>query len=284
VAFGPDQSLLRFEGEVDRYHPDLVVFHIFADNDFGDIIRNRLFDVDAAGSLVKTSHPRTVDHCLSLRYTPCPPTASLSDTLNDRASSLLTYFALRKMLMAVKLVKAPVRNPSPDLLIQNCLQLAQAEYAVYQRSAPRAFSHFPDHYDCDAALFPDRESSIVKVRLMDAVLTRAQHVAESKRVKFLVLIEPSSYDLTTNLRPNYQDFAKFSGYKPTNLSGAVETILRARRIAGLNLFETFSKNHPETLFFNGSDDNHWNDAGQLLAARETARCIAEHWRADHARR
>jgi hypothetical protein len=42
AGFGPDQSLLKLSKDVDIYRPDLIVLHVFADNDFGDIVRNRL--------------------------------------------------------------------------------------------------------------------------------------------------------------------------------------------------------------------------------------------------
>ena len=37
----------------------------------------------------------------------------------------------------------------------------------------------------------------------------------------------------------------------------------------INLYDTFSHNAPETLYF-GDRDNHWNDAGQRLAAETVA--------------
>jgi len=54
VGFGPDQSLIRLKKDAAIYNPDLIIFHIFADNDFGDIIRNRLFELDGTGNLVRT--------------------------------------------------------------------------------------------------------------------------------------------------------------------------------------------------------------------------------------
>jgi hypothetical protein len=277
VASGPDQSLLRLETEVDRYRPDLVIFHVFADNDFGDLIRNRLFDVDSSGALVVTRHPRTIDHCLRPpRYGPCPPTATLVDALDARASSFVTYRAVRRVARMLTGIASPAREASPEEAIRTCLRVADAEYAVYKAAAPRTFSHFADHYDCDLALFPQEESSRVKVKLMEAVLTRAYEFARLKHVKFLVVIQPSSHDLTTNMRVNHEAFAKFSArYRPTTLSAAVEAILRSRQIRGLNLYDSFAGHDPRTLFFD--EDNHWNNAGQRLAARETARYIVGRW-------
>lgn len=64
VGFGPDQSLIRFGKEVDIYNPDIVIFSITTHNDFGDIIRNRLFELDSDGNLIDTGYKTTVDQLL----------------------------------------------------------------------------------------------------------------------------------------------------------------------------------------------------------------------------
>src|SRR5262249_36170994 len=66
TGFGPDQSLLKMSQEIDVYHPSVVVLQIFADNDFGDIVRNRLFDLDRDGAtLVATKAKREIDPMLT---------------------------------------------------------------------------------------------------------------------------------------------------------------------------------------------------------------------------
>src|SRR5439155_6628510 len=127
-GFGPDQSLLRFEQEVDVYQPDIVVFHIFADNDFGDIIRNRLFDVDPSGALVKTMHVRTIDHCLDPYARSCRPRADEgANTLRDFASSLRMVQAIRAVSIRLGFLNLP-REPPPGAEIQYYLSVARAEY------------------------------------------------------------------------------------------------------------------------------------------------------------
>lgn len=49
IGSGPDQVLIRFSSEIELYEPDIVIFHVYADNDLGDIVRNRLFELDALG-------------------------------------------------------------------------------------------------------------------------------------------------------------------------------------------------------------------------------------------
>ena len=50
-GYGPDQILLRLKHELPVYQPDLVVLSLFADNDIGDLIRNKLFRLDGDGNL-----------------------------------------------------------------------------------------------------------------------------------------------------------------------------------------------------------------------------------------
>ena len=66
-GFGPDQSFLKFREEAEMLKPDLVIIHFFADNDYGDAIRNRLFDLNRDGKLVKTTHKKIPDIVISDR-------------------------------------------------------------------------------------------------------------------------------------------------------------------------------------------------------------------------
>lgn len=109
---------------------------------------------------------------------------------------------------------------------------------------------------------------------MTGVLKAARDLANSKRVAFLVVIQPSVIDLTTNYTISYQDFAEYPEYRGTNLTSAVEHICLQNHISHVNLFDTFLRHYPETLFFKGGD-NHWNDAGQDIAAQETPTYISE---------
>jgi hypothetical protein len=152
----------------------------------------------------------------------------------------------------------------------------EEEFAVYKAAEPRKFSHFADHYDMDVAIDPDRESSRVKIRLMDGVIRKANAIARSQGVEFLVLIQPSAKDMTiSNSSFGYDHLEKYPSYRRTNLTDAVESICVSGDVNFVNLYPLYEKNSPEELFFEGGDD-HWNDRAQLLAARYTAEYIAAH--------
>lgn len=259
VGFGPDQSLIRFSKEVDMYNPDLVIFHIFADNDFGDIIRNRLFALDSGGQLTETNFKIETEERLQ--------------------ESPVQKFSFRNIVSSLFLVRS-ARNVINQLLpnknkalnndwIQKHISINEAEYSVYQQEKPKKYSHFADHYDLDVAIFPDAESTTTKKKLMEAILKKAKKIADAKSVGFLVLIQPSVIDLTENFVASYKDLEKYPGYKKRNLTDAVNNICVINNIHKVNLFNVFLKNNPQELFLGGGN-NHWNNRGQDIAAKEVA--------------
>jgi hypothetical protein len=243
VGFGPDQSVLKMEDEIDRFRPDLVVLHIFADNDFGDLIRNRLFDLDEKGRLVLTSYERQPD----IRFSGETPFWS----------SLLLVRGLRKVLDSY----------------WNEWNLKK-HFEVYFAGGEQVASHFTDMYDTDLALYPESPSALAKRALMTGVLQRAREATESRKIDLLVVVQPSTFDLTTNMTPNHQDFSLVESYRPSNLTRFASESAERANLEVLNLFDSFRDNDPGQLFFTHGD-NHWNERGQALAAREVARFILE---------
>lgn len=258
IGYGPDQSLIRFEIEEDVYKPDLVIFHIFADNDFGDLIRNRLFDLDTDEEILKTHHERIVKGLIGEKIAP--------DAHQGFVDSLLIMRASRKIGRLLRGRKN---------LISQGMSSSRREFLVYKESRPMKYSPFNDRYDFDVALDPGAESSITKVKFMAAILRRANEFAHSKGVEFLVLIQPSQWDLTRNGDVDFEDLQNFSSkYNRRILTHTIDDICIAHSIHFIDLFDVFMENDPSDLYFRGSN-NHWNDLGQALAAKETALFILE---------
>lgn len=189
-----------------------------------------------------------------------------SNNVRSFISSLLTVRVIQKIgrLLA--------REGDPTHLVREYMSVTEHEYAIYQKGAPRSCSHFADHYDFDLALYPDSKSAKTKVTLLKGVMKRAKELADSKGVRLVVVIQPSSRDLTTNQEVNYKMFSAYRHYKQTNLTDAAEKVLREQRIPYVNLFNLFAEHQPENLFFRG-DDDHWTDTGQRIAAQAVAEYI-----------
>jgi len=264
VGFGPDQILIRFAKEADKYRPNLVIFHVFADNDFGDIVRNRLFSLDMSGNLISTAHRKTIDgHLLRENYK-----FYLSQLLIVRAMKRITSFFIKEEFLS--------KEEKCRRAVHRLQEKIEEEYLVYKESLPKQFSHFRDSYDIDIALHPDQESSKTKIQLMSEVLKKAKNLAIAKGIKFLLIIQPSVIDLTKdNSVLNYEYLLqKYPNYKRTNLTGEVEKICAFHNIHCINFFDVFLENNPEELYFRAGD-NHWNDQGQKIAAKETAHYIIQ---------
>ncbi|RMD93917.1 MAG: hypothetical protein D6813_03205, partial [Calditrichaeota bacterium] len=156
------------------------------------------------------------------------------------------------------------------------LDLCKKEYQNYKEGKPRAFSHFADHYDLDVALNSKSESSVTKIKLMKLILKQAKALACSKQIGFMVTIQPSSFDMLAKFQ---KVLSKFPGYSNKNLTDLFQNICSEMNIPYINLFNLFNKNNPEELFFKGLNF-HWNDKGQDIAAKETAKYLTRLIRTD----
>ena len=107
---------------------------------------------------------------------------------------------------------------------------------------------------------------------MAGVLNRGYDFARRNDIQFMVLVQPSSRDVSSNMKPNYEYFSRFTDYRRDRHSSDVEDICERNGIPVLNLFQPFMNNDPDSLYF-GYRDTHWNDAGQDLAAQLTAEYI-----------
>lgn len=266
VGFGPDQSLLRMTSEIDIYNPDAIVFHVFADNDYGDIIRNRLYEIDSNGKLVRTEYEVTQDmYLIDLERS--------RNSYQSFFSRLLVVRSLKKVVRAKKKIETPESVVGTGERVEQYISRARQEYQVYSKREPRSFSTFDDHYDIDVALFPNQKSSQDKKSLLNEILLEAKNVAYSRGVKFLVLIQPSVIDLTkANAYLSYEHLLNYAEYDPKNLTDPIMKSCSENDISCLNLYEVFKSNNPELMYFKDGD-NHWSDLGQYVAAKETAKML-----------
>ena len=133
-----------------------------------------------------------------------------------------------------------------------------------------------DRYSADIAVDFNAPSSQYKLRMMEAVFARIKGEAETADVPLLAVIIPHPMDVlggdhtSGTINP-----AKYPDYDATRLSGSMGAIVAKASVPQVNLFAPFAAVDANELYLNGGDD-HWNSAGQALAAELVAEAIETH--------
>lgn len=253
-SYGPDQIALKMEDELDRLRPDVAVVAIFAGNDYGDLLRNKLFRIGADGKLREN------------RWTLDPQVRTFFE-LSQRESILVR--ALRSLLQP--------RSPAHDaelLDMDFLLAEAEREYRSYESDDVVTNTHV-DYYSADVSLKPHSASARLKVRLMSAVLERISDVAARAQVPLVFLLIPHPLDVGSGAASDWGhvDRTRFPEYDGRNQIRPLEAAARSLGVPFLNLYEVYRSRGADSLYLHGGDD-HWNATGQAVAARAMAELVA----------
>ncbi len=255
ASFGPDQSLRKLRSDLPTLRPDFVVFAIFTGNDFGDLQRNKLYRLDAAGALTESAW-------------------ELLPELRDQFAIGTWESAL---LRAARRVFRPTESgidanllagaDGGTALLERWLAINAEEHADYAKDSV-VRNVMVDHFNADCALTPTAESAVLRRRLMAGVLAQLRGTVEAAGVPCLVLIVP--YVLDVCPRADFRvDPTRWPDYRPRNLSAAVVAACEQSGLPYFDLFDTMATTDCATLFLAGWDD-HWSDAGQAAAAAALA--------------
>jgi len=267
-GYGPDQSLRRFEDEVAWLKPQLAIFVVYAGNDFGDVLRNRLYRLDEAGSRL-VDGGGVVSVALRREFeevegrTPIHLFRGVQRLLRGRRHAA----EVREELLPLKLAKYLPRS----------IQLCRKEYQeiVVQGRSP-VTELLRDHYDADVSLKPGSPPARYKRALLEAVLGRIGGMASAAGVRALVVVIPSPIDVCDAYDVKV-DPAVFPDYEPERLSREAATAAQRQGLPFVDLFVPFHAAGADRLYYHHGND-HWNAAGQDLAASVVAeRVVAEGW-------
>jgi len=251
-SYGPDQIALKMEGELDRLRPDLAVVSIFAGNDYGDLLRNKMFRLGPDGTLKPNRwqlEPRVREWLM----------------LNQRESILVR--ALRSVADSLrsKATQAPAYNDLGFLLRE-----AEREYRNYVIEGDNVVTNtHVDYYSADVSLTPSSPSARYKVALMRASLGLIRDVARKRGVPLAFLFIPHPMDVAKDYDGWRVDRARYPEYAERNQTGFLESAAREFSVPFFNLYDLYRANDANALYFRGGDD-HWNSAGQRLAATAMA--------------
>jgi lysophospholipase L1-like esterase len=249
VGYGPDQVLLKMERELKMLHPDLTIVTLFTHNDFGDLVRNRIFSLDEHGELLRNHYALN----------------GLERWLLGHAAFPAGIYRLRvvQSLMRLAWIISESGHPGSGDYVDQALRQSYDEYRT-AGSEHTAVGLFRDHYDADLAVAPDSASARYKLALMEGILRQMRAVTAARHVPLLLLIVPSPIDVCGSY--DYAvDPKQYPLYRHSRLSDDVESIAERNGITYLNLFRPFSDANADDLYFRFGDD-HWNDAGQRVAA------------------
>ncbi len=255
-SYGPDQESLKMADELPKLRPDLVIVAIFAGNDYGDLMRDKMFKLDTDGALVEN-------------HWQLDPSIRASFELSQRESILKR--ALRNVL-------GSLRPPSGSNGYLNRDDLTNLDFL--HKEAEREYRSFivegndivtnthMDYYSADVSLTPNSESARYKVALMKAVMRRIRDVAQQNGTPLAFLFIPHPVDVTDHYDSWQIDRKKFPDYDGRNQIAPLEETARTLRVPFVSLYDIYRQHDANSLYFH--DDDHWNDAGQQMAAKVMA--------------
>jgi lysophospholipase L1-like esterase len=263
AGYGPDQALRRFEDEAGRLRPAAAVLVVYAGNDFGDVLRNRLYRleggrlVEGGGFVAESLWWQFED---ARRRTPYHLLRGLKRLRNAR----------RRAGASAELEEQLARY------VPRSLEMCEEDYRRIVVQGERAVdSVFRDPYDADIALWPDSPAAVYKRELLEAVLGRWRDAAAAAHVPVLAVVVPPAIDC--DAFDAKVDRAAYPLYDPARLSHAAAEAAGRQGLPVLELRDAFLAAGADGLY-QRRDDDHWNARGQDLAARLVAeRLVAEGW-------
>ena len=256
VGYGPGQIARRMERVVAALKPALVIIAITSGNDFGDLVRNKLYRLDTNGNAVRNDP--TLDPRLDALFEPrFPSNSGLAQT--TRAA----FFSLQALLTANG-AEATDSYPSAERLLER----AERDFNSFVvANNNRVENLFADSWDADIALRPNSPSARYKKALMKALLAEFRQIAAAEAVPLFLVVIPAAIDVVAKYDALSNRIRHYEDYRSNALSQAVSEPARDLGIPSLDLFEAFSR--AESIYYRGGDD-HWNASGQDLAAQLVA--------------
>lgn len=279
VGYGPDQISRRLPADLERFKPALVIVVIFADNDFGDLIRNKIYRLDEHGALV-LNHYRLAPQIRAQMQAAAHPRGLRRLQLARYAARV--WWTVRQKALQVLLGPEPGQRYE---YVTDSLARDERAFRTYVSARSRTVdssSPFTSTYDADIALQPDSDSARYKVALMEQVLRQLAATTRLAATPLVLMILPSPLDACDDY-DYLVNTARYPNYDRTRLTALVEGIAVRAGIPYLNLWSAFRAEDANRYYFHGGDD-HWNDAGQARAAALMAEWITRHQTLAGARR
>ncbi len=258
VGYGPDQECLRIEDEIEPLAPDLLVVAIYAGNDFGDLVRDKIFRLTSAGGLRLNRY--SLDYSTMANFPDQPRSAPWSMLWRG-----IEYLPRPAELGRRSHTSSPFATKGQ---IRSYLDKAREEYEDFVVNGnDKVLNLFGDTYDAAVNLTPETPWARYSRGVMEQVLVRIEEVARAHGVPVLLVFIPSAYDVFEG--PRGAAWARAArrvspAYRPEALTNVLDDIAERHGFEYVDLFRPFRDARAERLYI--PDDYHWNGAGQALAA------------------
>jgi lysophospholipase L1-like esterase len=266
TGYGPDQEFLRMQRDLPRLKPQVAILAVFADNDLGDLVRNRLFRLRADSTIEAhhvTLHP-ILERTLSTQAHPT----------GWRRLHLVRWIERRRHRVTESLPSTRPRTNEPTFSIAGystwAMFNAQRQFEDTRAHPDTVLDLLGDSYDIDVSATPDAPSARYKVALMDRLLGAIEADMRQRGVPLVLLIIPSPVDACEGY-DIHVDSATYPKYERQRISATIDSLAARHGIRRVNLWAPFraAAGGACTLYYRGGD-LHWKENGQALAVRIVA--------------
>jgi GDSL-like Lipase/Acylhydrolase family len=259
AGYGPDQEALRIDDEIGPLKPDLLVMGVFAGNDFGDLMRDKLFRLGPDGRLAANG------------WTMSPVLRHQFEHAERVSRGSMVWHGLKNLFGPRPPSPRAPRHLLPAGGFPFLLEKRRHEYEQYVRRGDNEVRHLlGDPYDADVSLQPHSESARYKTTLMEKVLLHVAETARAHAVPLVFLFIPSAFDVCDHWEDRV-DPDVFPDYRRDALTSALADIAARNGLEHLDLYPVFRSAGGDALYLRG--DEHWNAAGEELAAARTTSLI-----------
>jgi lysophospholipase L1-like esterase len=254
AGYGPDQELRRMEEELPALKPSLVIVAIYAGNDFGDLLRDKLYRLSSDGFLQEN------------------PSWYLDDYLETDMKRSRGEPILRKILRAARyrLLGSPggafvTGREARRARVDADLKQGVDEYRQYVIEGDNAVHDlYMDPYSADVSLTPTSESARYRIAMMEQIIRRMGETAAKNNAALVFLLIPAAIDVAEH-ESGEVDPVKYPEYRRSTLTDILEQICQRNGFHSVNLFGPFWERRADELYLKLWDD-HWSPLGQAYAA------------------
>ena len=263
VGSGPDQIARRMPEDIEKLSPDIIVVVITSGNDFGDLIRNKLYGINRKGEW----ESRNPELGAGLRKMIEPDFFSRSGWGRlYRAAWRGAPLRMQQVGLTNSSQLAPGQQEARPLLRRHQLEYGNSQIDL----DPVVRNLFDDLYDADLSLLPHSPSAKRKRQLMRGVLDEIKQIADAAHLPLLIVVVPSPIDVLEDHFGLQARWKRYPDYNRSTLSRAAAQPAEDLGLPVLDLFPPMREARDPSEFFFKAGNDHWNARGQALAARMTA--------------